>query len=312
MKIMFMGTPDFAVECLKSLINAGHNIVSVVTTPDKPRGRGHKLCPTKVGEFADENNIKVYKPINLKKENFHEILQSENPEVIIVVAYGRILPPYVLEFPEYGCINVHASLLPKYRGAAPIQRSIIDGEKITGVTTMYMAEGLDTGDMLLKSEVTIDGNDNFETLHDKLALSGAKLIVETLAELQNGNLNPQKQDDSESCYAHMITKETALIDWSESDLSIHNLVRGLFPVPKAYTIMDGKLLKICRTELCDMKGDNTPGKVISVANDCFYVSCGNSTVLKVLTIQAEGKKVMDVKDYLRGNTIEQDVILGGQ
>lgn len=312
MKIMFMGTPDFAVECLKSLINAGHNIVSVVTTPDKPRGRGHKLCPTKVGEFADENNIKVYKPINLKKENFHEILQSENPEVIIVVAYGRILPPYVLEFPEYGCINVHASLLPKYRGAAPIQRSIIDGEKITGVTTMYMAEGLDTGDMLLKSEVTIDGNDNFETLHDKLALSGAKLIVETLAELQNGNLNPQKQDDSESCYAHMITKETALIDWSESDLSIHNLVRGLFPVPKAYTIMDGKLLKICRTELCDMKGDNTPGKVISVTNDCFYVSCGNSTVLKVLTIQAEGKKVMDVKDYLRGNTIEQDVILGGQ
>lgn len=312
MKIMFMGTPDFALECLKSLIDAGHSVTSVVTTPDKPRGRGHKMCPTQVGEFAEKGNIKVYKPINLKKETFEEILKTEDPEVIVVVAYGKILPPYVLEYPKYGCINVHASLLPVYRGAAPIQRSIIDGHKVTGVTTMYMAKGLDTGDMLLKSEVEITNDDNFETLHDKLAVSGAELIVKTLAELEKGTLVPEKQDDSKSTYAHMITKETALIDWSKSALDIHNQVRGLFPVPKAFTSYNGKMLKICRTLVTDEKSCEPCGKITKVCNDYFCVSCGDESVIKVVTIQAEGKKVMDVTDYLKGNVINENVILGGQ
>ena len=311
MKIMFMGTPDFAVMCLDSLINAGHEIISVVTTPDKPRGRGHKMCATPVGEFAQSKGIEVYKPINLKKENFEEILRVSNPDLIVVVAYGKILPPYVLEYPKYGCVNVHASLLPKYRGAAPIQRSIIDGEKVTGVTTMYMAEGLDTGDMLLKSEVEITPDDNFETLHDKLATEGAKLIVKTVKAMEDGTLTPEKQDDALSNYAKMITKETALIDWSKNANDIHNQVRGLFPVPKAFTFYEGKQLKICRTSVSDAKTDKKEGSVISVGKVSFGVACGDGSVLDVLSIQAEGKKLMDVCDYLRGNSIDVGVILGG-
>ncbi len=311
MKIMFMGTPDFAVMCLESLINEGHDVVSVITTPDKPRGRGHKMCPTPVGSFAEEKNIEVFKPLNLKKENFEEILEKYNPELIVVVAYGKILPPYVLEYPKYGCINVHASLLPKYRGAAPIQRAIIDGEKITGVTTMYMAEGLDTGDMLLKSEVEITADDNFETLHDKLAEKGAELIVKTIKALENGELNPEKQDDALSNYAKMITKETALIDWSKNANDIHNQVRGLCPVPKAFTFYEGKQLKICRSLVSDKKTKEAPGSIISRDNSSFSVACGGGSVLDVLAIQAEGKKLMDVCDYLRGNSIDVGVILGG-
>lgn len=311
MKLMFMGTPDFSVECLKSLIEAGHEICSVVTTPDKPRGRGHKMCTTAVGLFADEKGLTLHKPINLKKENFEEILKTETPDVIVVVAYGKLLPPYVLEFPKYGCINVHASLLPKYRGAAPIQRSIIDGEKITGVTTMYMAEGLDTGDMLLKACVDIEENDNFETLHDKLALSGARLIVETLDRLSNGILEREVQDDSLSNYASMITKETAFIDWAKSASDIHNLVRGLFPVPKAFTFYGDKQLKICKTELCDKSTSSAHGIVTEIDKDSFYVSCGDKKLLKITAIQMEGKKMMPVSDYLKGNTIESGIVLGG-
>lgn len=311
MKIMFMGTPDFAVLCLESLINAGHEIISVVTTPDKPRGRGHKMCPTPVGEFAENKGIEVFKPINLKKESFEEFLIKNNPDLIVVVAYGKILPPYVLSYPKYGCVNVHASLLPKYRGAAPIQRSIIDGEKLTGVTTMYMAEGLDTGDMLLKSEVEITPDDNFETLHDKLAKEGAALIVKTVEAFENGTVNPEPQDDALSNYAKMITKETALIDWSKNANDIHNQVRGLFPIPKAFTLYQGKQLKICRTCLTDDKTNQNAGCIISTDKNSFNVACGDGCVLKVLSIQAEGKKMMDVCDYLRGNTIDAGVILGG-
>lgn len=311
MKIMFMGTPDFAVMCLESLINAGHEIISVITTPDKPRGRGHKMCPTPVGEYAQNKGIEVFKPLNLKKESFEEFLNKKNPDLIVVVAYGKILPPYVLSYPKYGCVNVHASLLPKYRGAAPIQRSIIDGEKVTGVTTMYMAQGLDTGDMLLKSEVEITPEDNFETLHDKLAIAGADLIVKTVIELEKGTINPVPQNDALSNYAKMITKETALIDWSKNANDIHNQVRGLYPIPKAFTFYQGKQLKICRTLITDDKTTKNAGCIISADKNSFSVACGEGTVLKVLEIQAEGKKQMNVSDYLRGNTIDAGVILGG-
>ncbi len=311
MKIMFMGTPDFAVMCLESLINAGHEIISVITTPDKPRGRGHKMCPTPVGEYAQNKGIEVFKPLNLKKESFEEFLNKKNPDLIVVVAYGKILPPYVLSYPKYGCVNVHASLLPKYRGAAPIQRSIIDGEKVTGVTTMYMAQGLDTGDMLLKSEVEITPEDNFETLHDKLAIEGADLIVKTVIELEKGTINPVPQNDALSNYAKMITKETALIDWSKNANDIHNQVRGLYPIPKAFTFYQGKQLKICRTLITDDKTTKNAGCIISADKNSFSVACGEGTVLNVLEIQAEGKKQMNVSDYLRGNTIDAGVILGG-
>jgi len=311
MKVMFMGTPDFAVSSLEALINAGHEIVSVVTMPDKPKGRGHKMMHTPVYEAAEKRNISVVTPENLKKEVFEAHLTEVSPDVIVVVAYGKILPEYVLEFPEYGCINVHGSLLPKYRGAAPIQRSIIDGETVTGITTMYMEKGLDTGDMLLKSEVEITSDDNYETLHDKLAAVGAGLIVETLAGLESGECTAEKQDDSLSCYAHMITKETACIDWTKNAADVHNLIRGLYPVPKAFTTYRNKNLKIGMTKVSAVKSESLPGTIFEITKDSFLVSCGNSTCLEVFMIQPEGKKMMSVEDYLKGNVIEKLTVLGG-
>ena len=311
MNIMFMGTPDFAVSSLAALDRAGHNITAVITTPDKPRGRGHKLVHTPVYEYALEHNIKVYTPVNLREENFKAILTEHKPDIIVVVAYGKLLPEYVLNYPEYGCVNVHGSLLPKYRGAAPIQRSIIDGELVTGVTTMYMEKGLDTGDMLLKGEVVIEPEDNFETLHDKLAKIGADLIVETISLLESGTCPSTKQDDTLSCYAHMITKETAIINWNKTAAEIHNLVRGLYPVPKAVTTYCDKNIKICKTSISDTKTDCKPGTIIAVDNEFLSVACGSGTVLNVLALQFEGKKVMSVNDYLRGNSISEKIVMGG-
>lgn len=310
MKIMFMGTPDFAVVSLKALKDAGNEICAVVTMPDKPRGRGHKMTHTPVYEAASEFNVPIYTPENLKKETFEEILLNHNPDVIVVVAYGKILPEYILSYPKYGCINVHGSLLPKYRGAAPIQRSIIDGCKVTGVTTMYMEKGLDTGDMLLKEEVEITDEDNFETLHDKLAQVGASLIVKTLSELAEGKCTPEKQNDEESCYAHMITKETCLIDWSKDADIIHNQIRGLSPFPKAFTYFNSKQIKILSSKLSGKSSDAEFGKIIEVSKDSFIVSCGNGTTLEIFSIQPEGKKVMSVSDYLKGNSIEVNTKLG--
>ena len=226
-----MGTPDIAMECLAALYDAGEEIVAVVTQPDKPKGRGYILTPPPVKVYAMERNIPVYQPATLRDEAFAELLSEINPDLIAVVAYGKILPKSVLDYPKYGCINVHASLLPKYRGAAPIQRVIIDGETVTGVTTMYMAEGLDTGDMILKSYVNIEEDDNFETLHDKLASSGAKTLVDTVNAIKNGEMIREKQDDSLANYAAKIEKSDCKIDFSVSAREVHNRIRGLSPIP---------------------------------------------------------------------------------
>ncbi|MBQ4526549.1 MAG: methionyl-tRNA formyltransferase [Clostridia bacterium] len=310
MRIMFMGTPDFAVSSLIALKEAGHEIVAVVTMPDKPKGRGHKMTHTPVYEAAVTMDTEIYTPENIKEDYFGDVLKKINPDIIVVVAYGKILPEYILNYPKYGCVNVHASLLPKYRGAAPIQRSIIEGETVTGVTTMYMEKGLDTGDMLLKSEVEITDEDNYKTVHDKLAQVGAELIVKTLSALQSGIYNPEKQDDSMACYAHMITKETATIDWTKSARDIHNLIRGLFPIPKAFTTYSGKIMKIGTSSVSSKTSSVNPGTIIEVTKDSFFVSCGDNSVLEILSIQIEGKKMMKVSEFLIGNDILVNSCLG--
>ncbi len=310
MKIMFMGTPDFAVSSMNALCESGHEISAVITMPDKPKGRGHKMMHTPVYLAAEAIGAEILTPSSLKKENFEDFLNKINPDIIIVVAYGKILPEYVLNFPRYGCINVHASLLPAYRGAAPIQRAIIDGCKKTGVTTMYMEKGLDTGDMLLKTEVEITDTDNYESVHDKLADAGAKLIVETVSQLESGICVPQKQNDAESTYAHMITKETAIIDWNMDSVDVINLIRGLYPVPKAQSTYNSQLIKFGKTTNYSKASGMPSGTIYNVGKKSFCVSCGNNTSVEVFEIQMEGKKMLKVEDYLKGNSIDEGVTLG--
>lgn len=309
MNIMFMGTPDFAVVSLKSLIENGYNVTSVITQPDKPKGRGHKMTHPPVYDYAFEKGINIYQPENMKKENFEDILNSENPDLIVVVAYGKILPEYVLNFPKYGCINVHGSLLPKYRGAAPMQWSIIDGEKETGITTMYMEKGLDTGDMILKEVVPILDDDNFEMLHDKMAEVGGKVLVDTIELIKSGNTPREKQDDSLSTYAVMIDKTVARIDWTKDAISIHNLIRGLSPFPKAISYYMEKQVKIPASKVGDNTNEQVCGKIIDVLPDGIKVACGNNTSLIITEIQFEGKKSMKVSEYLKGNSISLGEIL---
>ena len=309
MKILFMGTPDFAVFSLKALAEAGHDIVGVVTQPDKPKGRGYALLPPPVKVFAEENSFSVYQPSTLRSEEFESLLSSLSPDVIVVVAYGKILPLSVLEFPKYGCINVHGSLLPEYRGAAPMQRAIIDGKKVTGITTMYMAEGLDTGDMLLRKEVKIEPNDNFEDIHDKLGACGAELIVKTLSEIESGKAKRIPQDDSLATYAAKITKDVCLIDFSRSAEEVHDLIRGLSPIPLALThTPDGKLLKIISSRVCENDSINAEaGKIISL-DGAIRVACSRGSV-ELLKVLPEGKSRMDASDYIRGRKLSLGDIL---
>ncbi|MBQ7900734.1 MAG: methionyl-tRNA formyltransferase, partial [Clostridia bacterium] len=252
----------------------------------------------------------VHQPLNLKKENFEHILNEENPDLIAVVAYGKLLPEYVLNYPKYGCINVHGSLLPKYRGAAPMQWCLINGESKTGITTMYMEKGLDTGDMLLKAEIDITDDDNYETIHDKLNVLGAQLLVETITSLENGTAVRIPQDDSLSCYSPMIDKSTAKIDWSKNAADIKNLIRGLYPFPRAYTSYDGKQLKIEKAVVSQKATKSAPGTVTDVSKTSFTVACGEGTCLEVTRVQLEGKKSMEVQSFLLGNVIESGVVLG--
>ena len=309
MKILFMGTPDFALFSLKALASTSHEIVGVITQPDKPRGRGYTLTPPPVKVFALEAGFPVYQPETLRSEEFATLLSELSPDVIVVVAYGKILPKNVLDFPKYGCINVHGSLLPEYRGAAPMQRAIIDGKAQTGITTMYMAEGLDTGDMLLKDYVEITDTDNFETIHDKLGECGADLIVKTLEGVEAGTITREPQDGTLATYAAKINKEDCALDFSKDARTLHNLIRGVSPFPLAFTHMpDGKLLKITSAFVLNENGKfGKAGEVIGVDGG-ILVACGNGT-LNITGVLPEGKPRMKASDFVRGRKINVGDIL---
>ena len=310
MKILFMGTPDFALFSLRALVEAGENIIGVVTQPDKPKGRGYTLTPPPVKVYALEKNIPVYQPNTLRGEEFAALLSELDPDLIIVVAYGKILPANVLDYPKYGCINVHGSLLPAYRGAAPMQRAIMEGQPETGITTMMMDVGLDTGDMLLVGKVAIDENDNFETIHDKLGVCGAETLLDTIQALREGPLTRIKQDDSLATYAAKIEKSDCLIDFTKSANEVHNQIRGLSPIPLAFTYTpDGKMLKIPTTEVAKREGTLAPcGTVLSLAGGKIEVACGVGSI-NILAVLPEGKKRMAASDFINGLKIAVDDVL---
>ena len=309
MKIIFMGTPDFSVGTLEALVEAGHEVVLAVTQPDKPKGRGKEMQFTPVKECALKYNIPVYQPRRVREPECIEELRKYEADIMVVVAFGQILPKDILEMTKYGCVNVHASLLPKYRGAAPIQWSIIDGEEVTGVTTMQMNEGLDTGDMLLKVEIPIEVKETGGSLHDKLAEAGAKLCVETLKGLEAGNITPIPQGETTTSYAKMLDKQLGNIDWSKSGVEIERLIRGLSPWPSAYTNWNDKVMKIWDAECVSVNTDATPGEIIEVKKDSFLVQTGNGA-LEVRELQIPGKKRMDAGAFLRGYQVKEGERLG--
>ncbi|MGM9632495.1 MAG: methionyl-tRNA formyltransferase [Eubacteriales bacterium] len=310
MRILFMGTPDFALFSLKALVERGYDVIAAVTQPDKPKGRGYVLTPPPVKAYALEKNIPVYQPASLRTEEFAALLSELNPELIAVVAYGKILPKNVLDYPKYGCVNVHGSLLPKYRGAAPMQRAIIDGKKVTGITTMYMAEGLDTGDMLLRAECEIAENDNFEIIHDRLGALGADLLCRTVDGLKAGKITPIPQDHSKATHTSKITKEDCVIDFGTDADTVHNLIRGLSPIPLAYAhTPDGKLLKIVESEICERESINAEvGKVLSTEGGKIRISCARGSI-NALKVLPEGKGKMSAGDFIRGRKIAENDIL---
>ena len=310
MKILFMGTPDFAAECLKTMINAKLDIVGVVSQPDRPKGRGHKLVPTDVKAAALEVNLPVYQPEKIKNGEMQEILDELKPDVIVVVAYGKILPDYIINYPKYGCINVHASLLPKYRGAAPIQWAIINGEKTTGVTTMKMDSGLDTGDMLLKAETEIGEYETAEELFDRLAKIGGELLLKTLDVIENGSITPIPQEHEKHTYAPMISRETGIIDWNKSAHEISKLICGMNSWPLASTKYKDGVLKIVTAKVCADNSDKTAGTILALEKGRgLKISCGEGT-LYIETAQFLGSKKMNVEDYARGHEIEIGYVLG--
>lgn len=325
MKIIFMGTPDFAEKSLESLYEAGYDIAAVVTNVDKPKGRGMKLVPSPVKEFAMEKGLKVLQPVKVRNnEEFIEEIKNIAPDLICVVAYGKILPKELLDIPKYGCINVHGSLLPKYRGAAPIQWAVLNGDKVTGITTMYMAEGMDTGDMILKEEVEIGENETTGELWDRMANVGAKLLVDTVKLIEAGKAPREKQGDDFSL-APMLNKEMAKIDWEEKNAEeIKNLIRGLNPIMGAYSFLNGKKIKFWRVEVLPSEDIEKefpesseytkriekvqPGTVLfSDSKKGLYIKANNG-IIRVLEIQGENAKKMGVCDFLRGNQIEAGAI----
>ena len=325
MNIVFMGTPDFAVESLEALYNAGHNILAVVTKVDSPSGRGMNLVPSPVKVFAEEKELKVLQPEKVKNnEEFMNEIKAMNPELIVVVAYGKILPQEFLDIPRYGCVNVHGSLLPKYRGAAPIQWAVLNGDHTTGITTMFMDAGMDTGDMILRVETPIDYEETTGQLWARMAKLGANLLIETMNRISSvtdnkfienvaqlkSEIGARKQGDDYTM-APMLSKDMALIDWSKSANEIHNLVRGLDPIMGAYTYINGKKLKIWKTytRITSEKYAMTPGEILDITPDGILVQTGEKTIL-IQEVQAENSKRMSVRDYLNGNQIEKHQVFG--
>lgn len=308
MKVIFMGTPDFSVGTLEELIRAGHEVVLAVTQPDKPKGRGKEMQFTPVKEVALKHGIPVFQPKKIRDAESIEELRKYPADVMVVVAFGQIVPKEVLEMTPYGCINVHASLLPKYRGAAPIQWSIIDGESVTGVTTMQMDEGLDTGDMLLKTEVPISPKETGGSLHDKLAEAGAKLCVETLKALEEKTVVAEKQGETTTAYARMLDKKLGNIDWNNGAEEIERLIRGLNPWPSAYTMWEDKVMKIWEAEVVEGEEKGEAGTIVKVEKDGFFVQTGKG-LLKITQLQIPGKKRMDAGAFLRGYFIKEQTKL---
>lgn len=311
MKIVFMGTPDFAVGALEALIEAGHEITAVVTQPDKAKGRSGQLQFPPVKECALRHNIPVFQPVRIKTEEAIAQLKEYPADIYVVAAFGQILSQEILDMPKYGCVNIHASLLPKYRGASPIQHVIIDGENKTGVTIMQMDAGLDTGDMLYKKEIDIDSTDTFETLHDKLMMLGGQVITEALVLLEQGKLTPEKQEDEKSCYASLIRKEMGKIDFSKTTGEIDRLIRGMNPWPSAFTSYNGKQMKIWKA-VPAVNAENAaaaPGTVLSVDKEGFDVCTGDGAI-RILELQLEGKKRMSAHDFLLGVKIAAGECLG--
>lgn len=299
MRIIFMGTPDFAVPSLQALIDRGDEICGVFTQPDKPKGRGHKLQPPPVKELALQHSLQVYQPATLRDGDVQELIAKLAPDAIVVVAYGKLLPPEVLKVPQLGCINVHGSLLPKYRGAAPIQWAVINGEKTTGVTTMFMAEGMDTGDMLLKSETEIGPEETAGELFDRLKIMGAELLTETLDRLTKGTIKGIPQDESQATLAPMLKKDMSVIDWNKPARYIHDQIRGLNPWPCATAVLDGKRIKLLSSQLID--GDGVPGSAHDLDGE-LVAACGQG-MLKITELQADTGKRMSGKSYLLGHAL---------
>ncbi|HAQ62950.1 MAG TPA: methionyl-tRNA formyltransferase [Ruminococcaceae bacterium] len=308
MRIVFMGTPEFSVPCLERLVSDGEEVVGVFTQPDKPKGRGYEMAFSPVKECAIKHNIPVFQPKSMKTGEALEILKQLNPDLSIVVAYGKILPADVLYAPKYNSINIHASLLPRYRGSAPIQWCVINGEKESGVTSMLMDEGVDTGDMLIKDSVEITENMTAGELHDKLSELGAEVLSKTVRALKNGELKPVKQNDDESCYAPMLTKELCPVDFTKSAQVVHNSIRGLSPWPVATAVLDGKKVKIHSSVLSQFTSQAQAGEIVR-ADGALTVMCGDGKCVDITEIQLEGKKKMSVKDFLLGHKVEIGTIM---
>lgn len=310
MKVVFMGTPDFAVETLNEIVNAGHEVALVVTQPDKPKGRGNKMQFPPVKERALELGLSVEQPVKVKDDEFINKLKEIKPDAIVVVAFGQILPERILNLPKYGCFNVHASLLPHLRGAAPIQWSVIDGEKESGVTIMFMEKGLDTGDMIAKTVVPLNEKETGGSLHDKLMIAGAKLLVETLPKIEQGDIVREKQDDSQSTYAKMLDKQLGKLDFhTQTAEEMERLIRGLNPWPSAYISLDGKTLKIWSADVIKEELPGEVGTIVKVVKDGFYIKTKEGC-LNVKELQLEGKKRMDTKSFLLGYEVKPGTEIG--
>ena len=308
MKVIYMGTPDFSVGALEAIIKAGHEVVLVVTQPDKPKGRGKAMQASPVKECALSHGIEVFQPTKIRESENVEYLRKFGADIFVVAAFGQILPKSILDMPKYGCVNIHASLLPKYRGAAPIQWAVINGDEVTGVTTMLMNEGIDTGDMIAKKQVRLAEDETGGSLFDRLADTGAELIVETMKMLEEGTAEFTPQNSEEATHTSMISKELGSIEWSKPAAEIERLIRGLNPWPSAYTRLKGKTFKIWKAQVVEVSSSDKPGTIIKMGKDELLVQTGEGA-LSLIEVQLEGKKRMDVASFLRGCQIEEGIVL---